>query len=236
MDTSGESALSIVLDIVVLALFAGVTARPLWRGALRRPWPAVVAVVVVGVPSLLQFAWPALGSALMREPDATLRHGEWWRVLTALFAQDGGIAAAVLNLLVVAIVMLAGNAVWGWWRAGLLFLGISVVLNLAALAWQPGGGTSFASDGLLMATSARLALDGAGTGPGAVGGRGLAGGSVLRVAAAVQLAAGVVLVAAGDAHGVALVLGFAVGALLPAPSACAAAGQALPRPATGEAS
>jgi len=236
MDTSGESALSIVLDIVVLALFVGVSTRPLWSRALRRPWPAVAAVVVVGVPSLLQFAWPALGSALMREPGETLRHGEWWRVLTALLAQDGGIAAAVFNLLVVAIVMLAGNAVWGWWRAALLFLGISVVLNLAALAWQPGGGTSFASDGLLMASSARLALDGARARPGAAPGRGLGAGGRVRMAAAVQLAAGVVLIAAGDAHGVALVLGFAVGALLPAPSACAAAGQALPRPARGEAS
>ncbi len=207
MDTSGESALSIVLAIVVLALFAGVTARPLWRRAVRRPWPAVVAVVVVGVPSLGQFIWPQLGDALMRDPEATLRRGEWWRVLTALLAQDGGAPAAIFGLVVVALVMLAGNAVWGWWRSALVFLGCSVVLNLAALGWQSGGGTSFASDGLLMAVSASLALD---------GGRGQ------RWAAAIQLAAGVVLVMADDAHGVALVLGFAIGAALTALSRRAA--------------
>lgn len=199
MDTSGQSALGISLTIVVLALFAGVTARPIWRTTIHRPWPAVIAVVVIGVPSLAQFVWPQLGVALMRDPVATLEHGEWWRVLTAVLAQDGGLVAAIFNLVVVALVMLAGNAVWGWWRAVLLFLGSSVVLNLAALGWGPGGGTSFASDGLLMAVTARLAFE---------------GGSLQRWAAAAQLAAGVVLIAAGDAHGVALLLGFALGAAL----------------------
>ncbi len=201
VDTSGESTLSIVLALVVLALFVGVTARPRWGRALRHPWPAVVAVIVIGVPSLGQFAWPRLGEALMRDPDATLHHGQWWRVLTALLAQDGGVVAAIFGLVVVAVVMLIGNAVFGWWLAALLFLGCSVVLNLGALGWQPGGGTSFASDGLLMAISARLALD---------------GGRAQRWAAAVQVSAGVVLIAAGDAHGVALLLGFALGAALTA--------------------
>lgn len=201
MDTSGESALSIVLAIVVLVLFAGVTTRPLWGRALRRPWPAVVAVVVIGIPSLGQFLWPELAAALMRDPDATLLHGQWWRVVTALLVQDGGLAAAIFNLAVVALVMLMGNAVWGWWRATLLFVGCSVVLNVAALGWQPGGGTSFASDGLLMAVSARLAFD---------------GGPSQRWGAAIQLVAGVILVMADDAHGVALLLGFALGAALTA--------------------
>ncbi|OJX65924.1 MAG: hypothetical protein BGO95_05835 [Micrococcales bacterium 73-13] len=201
MDTSGGSVLGVVLTIVVLALFVGATARPIWRSAVRRPWTAIVAVVVIGIPSLGQFAWPQLGAALMRDPEATLQHGQWWRVLTALLAQDGGLAAAVFNLVVVALVMLAGDAVWGWWRAALLFVGCSAVLNLAALGWGPGGGTSFASDGLLMAVSARLALE---------------GGALQRWAAALQLAAAVVLIAAGDAHGVALALGFALGAALTA--------------------
>lgn len=209
MDTSGGSTLSIVVDLVVLALFAGVVVRPVWRRALRRPWPALVAVVIIGVPSLAQFAWPQVGAALMRDPDATLHRGEWWRVVTALLAQDGGLAAAVFGLVVVALVMLIGSAVWGWWLAALLFIGCSVVLNLAALGWQPGGGSSFASDGLLMATAARLAL----------GGRQASRGRrPIAWAAAVQLAGGVVLVAAGDAHGVALVLGFALGAALTATS------------------
>jgi len=201
VDTSGGTALGIALQLLVLASFAGVTARPLWARAWRNPWPALGAVVVIGLPSLAQFAWPGLGAALMRDPEATCREGQWWRVLTALLAQDGGPAAAIFNLVVVALVLLAGTAAWGWWRALLLFVGCSVVLNLAALGWGPGGGTSFASDGLLMAVSARLALR---------------GGRSLRWAAVAQVAAGVVLIAAGDAHGVALVLGFALGAALAA--------------------
>jgi hypothetical protein len=196
VDTSGESALSISLSIVVLVLFVAVTARPVWRRAVRHPWPAIVAVIVIGVPSLLQFAWPQLGATLMRDPDATLHHGQWWRVFTALLAQDGGIAAAIFNLVVVALVIGASSVVWGWWPAVLIFVGCSVVLNLAALAWQPGGGTSFASYGLLMATSAALAFS---------------GGAAQRWAALAQVAAATILIAVADAHGIALLLGFAVG-------------------------
>lgn len=201
METSGDSALSIILALVILGLFAAVTARPVWGRALRQPWPAIATVLVIGIPSLLQFVWPQVGTALMRGPEDTLRHGEWWRVGTALLAQDGGIAAAVFSLVVVAIVVGISSAVWDWWRAVVVFVACSIVLNLAALAWQPGGGSSFASDGLLMATSAQLAI---------TGGRGQ------RWAAGAQVAASAVLVAAGDAHGVAYLLGFALGAALTA--------------------
>jgi hypothetical protein len=142
--------------------------------------------------------------ALRRDPAATLQHGEWWRVLTSVVAQDGGLVAAVFNLVVVVVVTVLGEWVWGRWRMLLLFLLPSIALNLLAIAWNaPGGGSSFASDGLLMSIC----------GLGLVVSRGL----VVRLCGLVAVAIGVVLVVVNDAHGLAMLLGAAFGVLLGMP-------------------
>jgi membrane associated rhomboid family serine protease len=196
VDTSGESALSIIFDLVVLAagLQVAVRIRPVNR---RFPIVALATTVLIGVPSLLQYAFPVIGDALSRRPALELS-GQWWRVITALFAQDGGLAGAIFNLVVVAVVMVLGERAWGRWRAVVLFLGPSIVLNLLALAWNAsGGGSSFASDGLLFSMCALGVL----TVPRAL----------IRFASAVALLSAIVLIIANDAHGVAMVVGAALG-------------------------
>jgi membrane associated rhomboid family serine protease len=196
VDTSGESTLSIVLDLVVLVAGLQVAVR---LPAINRRFPivALVATVVIGIPSLLQFAIPAIGDALARRPALELS-GQWWRVATALLAQDGGLVGAIFNLLVVAVVVFFGERAWGRGRAIVLFLVPSLVLNLVAVVWNAsGGGSSFASDGLLLSMCAL-------------------GVFTLRrplvyVCAGVALTSGIVLIVANDAHGVAMVLGFALG-------------------------
>jgi hypothetical protein len=206
VDTSGTAWWSITADLVLLASFGFVAVQLLriGRRPRPRPWLAIAAVIVVGVPSLLQYALPSLGHALQRDPAATLGHGEWWRPVTALLAQDGGLVAAVFNLVVVGAVVLVGEWSWGRVRTVVAFVAPSIVLNLIALAWTGrGGGSSFASDGLMVA----LTLGTASTGriP------------ALRVIAAVQLVIGVVLVVLNDAHGLAMLVGAAVGLLLALP-------------------
>jgi hypothetical protein len=196
MDTSGESALSIVLALVELAAGLQVAVR-LPRANRRFPIVAVVATVLIGIPSLLQFAFPAIGDALSRKPALELS-GQWWRVATALFAQDGGLVGAIFNLLVVAVVVFFGERAWGRWRAVVLFLVPSLVLNLLALVWNAsGGGSSFASDGLLLSMCALGVLT--------------LRRRVVYVCAAIAVAAGLVLILANDAHGVAMALGFLLG-------------------------
>lgn len=201
MDTSGESLPSILLFIVVLVLFVTIAIRII--PARPRPFPvvAVVAVITIGVPSLLQFAVPEIGAALTRSPDLTIHHGQWWRILTAIAAQDGGLVAAIFNLLVIAAAVAVGEWVWGRWRAVVLYLLPSVVLNLVAVfVWHAtGGGSSFADDGLMLS----------------VCGLGLVASSrvVVRVCASAAILVGVVLVVLGDAHGVAMLLGAALGIL-----------------------
>jgi membrane associated rhomboid family serine protease len=208
MDTSGTAPWSISADLVLLVLF-GFVAVQLLRTARRPlpvPWLTMATVVVIGVPSLLQFAVPGIGQALERDQAATLGDGQWWRPLTALLAQDGGVIAAAFNLIVVAAVVLVGEWTWGRVRTLVAFLGTSLVLNLAALAWTShGGGSSFAADGLMVALTVHGALS-RGTIP------------PLRVIAVGQVVLGVLLVVLNDAHGLAMLVGAAVGLLMLLPA------------------
>jgi membrane associated rhomboid family serine protease len=196
VDTTGESTLSIILDLV--ALIAGLQVAARLRPVNRRfPIVAVLLTLVIGIPSLLQFAVPSIGAALSREPSLELQ-GQWWRVLTAVMAQDGGFVGAIFNLVVVAVVVTLGERAWGRWRTVVLFLGPSVVLNLLAVGWSaPGGGSSFASDALLLSMCALGVLT--------------LRHPLILVCAGIAAAAGIVLVGANDAHGVAMLLGAVLG-------------------------
>lgn len=198
MDTSGESSLSIVLSLVVLVfgLQVAFRLRPVHR---RFPVTAVVLTVLIGVPSLLQFAFPQITEALSRRPSLEL-DGQWWRVLTALTVQDGGVTGAIFNLVVVAVVTILGERAWAPGRILVLFLLPSIVLNLLAVTWNaPGGGSSFASDGLLLSMCALGVLS--------------TRRRLFVICAVVAIASGVALIATNDAHGVAMLFGALLGTL-----------------------
>jgi len=203
VDTSGDSTLSIVLFLVVLALFGQVALRLLRATDASRPFPwlAAALALAVGIPSLLQFAVPSIGDALRRDPHLTAGDGQWWRIITAVAAQDGGLIGAVFTLVVLVAVVAVAQWIWGWRMSLLLFFVPSIVLNLLAVfAWNaPGGGSSFATDGLL-ASLCGLALV---TLRDAIG----------RACAGLVVVIGIVLVVTNDAHGVAILLGAAFGAL-----------------------
>lgn len=203
MDTSGNSAASIVVALVVLAAFIRV-ALGMWRASGNRPRVPVVAIIlvaVIGIPSIGQYLWwPVVGAALRREPELTLHHGEWWRVFTAVLAQDGGLGAAIFSLVVVAIVAVFSDWIQGPWLTLGIFVFCSVVLNLLAVGWGAvGGGTSFASDGTMLSI---LVL-----------GLVVTSNRVVIVLATLTIAAGILLVVLLDAHGVAILLGAAIGAI-----------------------
>jgi hypothetical protein len=204
MNTSGDGVADVILYIVVLALFVQVALRLLRTSSVRRRFPivAIIITVAVGLPSLLQFGWPSIGAALARNPDLTLHAGQWWRVFTALFAQDGGLVAAVFNLIVVAGVTLLGEWIWGRWRTVVLFLLPSLSLNLLAIIYwnASGGGSSFASDGLLMSMCGLGLLT--------------LRDAAARICAVASILIGVALVVfLNDAHGVAILIGAGLGML-----------------------
>jgi hypothetical protein len=203
VDTSGSSTVSIVVALVVLGAFIASAPRMVRLSGqpIRVPILAIVLVVVIGVPSIAQYAgFPAIGDALRRQPDLTLHHGEWWRVLTSLLAQDGGLVAAVFGLVVIAVAITFSTWIQGAWLTLAIFLFCSIVLNLLAIGWGAvGGGSSFASDGTMLSV---LAL-----------GLVLARNRIVMVAAIIAIVGGIVLVVLGDAHGVAILLGAAIGAV-----------------------
>jgi hypothetical protein len=208
VNTSGDGLANVLLYIVVLALFVQVALRLVRASALPRRFPivALVTTFIIGVPSLLQYVWPAIATTLARNPDLTLHAGQWWRVLTALLAQDGGLPGAVFNLIVVAGVTTTGEWVWGRPRMIVLFLAPSIVLNLLAIVfWHAtGGGSSFASDGLLMSMCGLTLVT--------LRDRIAKVCSVAAVLIAISL-----VVFLNDAHGVAMLLGAALGILFALP-------------------
>jgi hypothetical protein len=203
VDTSGSSTASIVVALVVLGAFLAAAPRMLRLSGrpIRVPVLAIVMVVVIGVPSIAQYlGLPAIGDALRREPSLTLHHGEWWRVLTSLLAQDGGLFAAIFGLVVVAVAITFSTWIQGTWLTLAIFVFCSIVLNLLAIGWGAvGGGTSFASDGTMLSV---LTL-----------GLVMARNRIVMAAATIAIAGGVVLVVLADAHGIAILLGAAIGAV-----------------------
>lgn len=188
----------------VIALYAALPASAFAVGPVRRvPWATLVALLVVGIPSLVQLTVaPELLGDLERN-WTLIAAGQWWRPVTSLVVQDGGVAGTVYNL--VALVIVGGVAEQVWDRRR--WVVIALVAGIGAQFWgavvQPvGGGNSVAVFGLAAAT----ALTGVWRGSGAA-----------RATGAIGLAAGLVLLVSGDIHGGACVLGVLAAVLLRPP-------------------
>ncbi len=100
------------------------------------PWVAVAltALAVAGV--VLQLTWPGAMDTLDNDPS---RPG-WWRVLTSVFMQNGGVAGAVWNIASLAVI--AALAEWFWGRTvtlGLFLAGILLPQHIDALLGIAGG-------------------------------------------------------------------------------------------------
>jgi membrane associated rhomboid family serine protease len=210
------------------------------RLGLRR-FPLVTAVVfgVTALANLTQFLVPGTLAHLERSPAGL--HGDWWRSLTSLFVQDGGVIGTLSNLAFLIAVGVVAEQVVSRPRWLFCYFGAGLVGELAGYAWQPhGGGNSVAICGLAGAVAVALWSERVPSGASVVlliwCGALLAGlwspllaagilAGVLakpaaehgfpaaRLASAGALAAGVALTAAEDLHGAALLAGLALAAL-----------------------
>jgi membrane associated rhomboid family serine protease len=213
------------------------------RFGLRR-FPVVTAVVfaVTGLSNVLQFLVPGMLAGLERAPAGL--HGDWWRTCTALFVQDGGVAGTLSNLAYLVAAGAVAEQVTSRPRWLLCYFGAALVGELTGYAWQPyGGGNSIAicglagvvavalwrRDALLPSYAPVILLIWCGVlaadiwyplvAIGVVGGvlaRTAAdhGVPVGRWAAAGALLTGAAMTAAENIHGVALLAGLAIAALL----------------------
>jgi membrane associated rhomboid family serine protease len=161
--------------------------------AFRFPQATLLLVLAVAVPTTLQFFFPAILPTLQRDYARILR-GEWWRLATPLFVQDGGVAGAISNL--IGLLLVGGVAEQLWdrkWVLGIFFIG-GLVGEIVAFAWQPIGAGNSVGNFSLAASVAVACLTHQPS-------------RSVRVAALLTLAADVALVLLKDIHGAAALAG-----------------------------
>jgi membrane associated rhomboid family serine protease len=120
------------------------------RVGLRRV-PVVTAVVwaLTAAVNVVQLAAASLGLLPTLERTPAALHGQWWRIGTALFVQDGGVPGTVSNLAFLAVLGALTEQVLSPPRWLLQYFGAGLAGQLFGYVWQPvGGGNSVAVCGL----------------------------------------------------------------------------------------
>ncbi|WKK25543.1 rhomboid family intramembrane serine protease [Streptomyces olivoreticuli] len=129
------------------------------RAGLRRfPVVTVVVFAATAAVNLLQFVVHDVLAGLERTPAGL--HGDWWRSVTSLFVQDGGVAGTVSNLLFLLLMGTVAEQVLSRSRWLIQYFGVGVVCEFVGYAWQPtGGGNSIAICSLAGAVALTLWRD-----------------------------------------------------------------------------
>lgn len=193
---------AVVYAVVLFGAVWATGGRLEGEGAPPRRFPraTVTALVLVGIPSVVQLTLvPSLLDHLERNRSA-IGHGELWRLVTSLVVQDGGVGGTVSNLAYLAFVGAVAEQVWSRRRWSTIALGAGIGGELWGLVVQPvGGGNSVMHFGLA-GSLAVAALQRGPAGP--------------RAIAAVSLLGAAVLLVSGDIHGGAATIGAALAVLL----------------------
>lgn len=152
---------NVLISSVAQVALASAAVHRTARGGIRPPIPLLTTVVMLAlvVCLILQLRDPGLLSLVERNA-ADIERGEYLRLVTAMWFQDGGIGGALLNLGMLAVVGWAAETELGptCWMLG---YGIGGIAGQAAgLAWAPiGAGNSVATLGLAGSLFARRVLD-----------------------------------------------------------------------------
>lgn len=116
---------------------------------VKLPVAIISILLVTGVLTGLQFAFPQILPALMRTPAAITNH-EWWRFFTPLFVHADGWKQIAFVFPAVLIVGTLAERLFGRGQVLLLYFVSGLAGEIAGLAWQPyGAGASVAGAGLL---------------------------------------------------------------------------------------
>ena len=120
-------------------------------------FPVVTAAVttVTAATNIVQFTVPGVLEGFERTPAGL--HGEWWRTVTSLFVQDGGVFGTFSNLLFLVLIGTVAEQVTTRPRWLLHYFGVGLVSEFVGYLWQPvGGGNSIAICGLTGAVAFAL--------------------------------------------------------------------------------
>jgi membrane associated rhomboid family serine protease len=150
-------------------------------------------MLAIAIPTTLQFFFPTLLQLFERDYERFLA-GDWWRLVTSLFVQDGGIGGSIFNLVSLILLGVVAEKLWGSRRWLVIFFTGGVLSQLIAFAWQPVGAGNSVANFSLAGSVAVLCLA-------------LKSSRVVRIAAILALGAGWTLLFLRDIHGPAMIFG-----------------------------
>lgn len=114
-------------------------------------------LLAIGIPSLLQFFFPVILSTFQRDYGRFL-NGDWWRLISALFVQDGGVAGTIFNLIGFALVGSLVERIWNGRSMLMIFFLGGIVGEIAGFVWQPVGAGNSVGNFSLAASLAAASL------------------------------------------------------------------------------
>jgi membrane associated rhomboid family serine protease len=171
------------------------------HGASKRPpYTTYLVMLAIAIPSILQFFFPSILTLFERNYLKFIA-GEWWRLITTLFVQDGGLSGTIFNLVSLLLIGAVAERLWGSRRWIIIFLIGGIFSQFIGFLWQPvGAGNSVANFALAASIAVRsLSLNSSRT---------------VRLAAILALGAGGILALLKDIHGFATILGAVTAFLL----------------------
>ncbi|HWD06675.1 MAG TPA: rhomboid family intramembrane serine protease [Amycolatopsis sp.] len=126
-------------------------------GPLRRPVLTGAVFLLTAGALVAQLVVPGLLAHVERD-GAAIGDGQWWRLVTGMFFQDGGILGGLFNLVVLAAIGALAERYFGRTRWLVLYFGCGLFGQYLSAIWlQPvGAGNSMCVAGLLGALAVAL--------------------------------------------------------------------------------
>ena len=187
--------------IIVIALIGGFLTVRSTRSSVSRPYLTIAVATLLSICLFIQLGVPGYLPASQRMGDELVT-GQWWRLVTALFAQDGGLKGGAFNIAFLLALGTVAEPILGRWRWSLFYGVTGVLAQFAGLLLQPeGAGNSVANLGL----AAGILVYGLRRGKGVA--------MRILLLAAVLDAAVLLLLRRDDIHGAAFLIGCGVAGL-----------------------
>jgi len=188
--------MTLPIALLLAAIVAATTVGRSAESVLRMPWLTIMTCVLLAICFLAQVHWPNLLSHAQRDESA-IQDGEFHRLFTALWFQDGAVVGTLFNIAMLALIgIIAEQSLSGAAWLGVYLIG-GILSQVVALAWQPvGAGNSVAYMSLVGALLG-LAFY-----------RRMSRGS--EILAGLGVAAAILLCLRADIHGAAVLIGCAL--------------------------
>jgi membrane associated rhomboid family serine protease len=164
------------------------------------PYATIALMVAIAIPTTLQFFFPEILQLFERNYERFLA-GDWWRIVTSLFVQDGGMSGSIFNLVSLLLIGTVAETFWGSRKWLIIFFTGGILSQLAGFVWQPIGAGNSVANFSLAASVATLCLF-------------LRSSRPVKISAACAVGAGVILLLLRDIHGFAVLLGVSIALFL----------------------